>query len=148
MSYWCWACRSGVDICIFYYFFRLASCKLSELSCGSLAWALKCNPSHLRELHLSHNDLRDLGVKLLSGVMKNPDCQLKVLRSVAICSYSEHTFLIQTELNLIYLHVFVNPYTLNWLMTVSVVGLKFSHGNWWAAQTKGSPDTDNNTVGP
>nr|XP_055053844.1 NACHT, LRR and PYD domains-containing protein 3-like [Misgurnus anguillicaudatus] len=38
------------------------------------------NPSHLTHLDLSHNNLRDSGVKLISDVLENPDCKLKKLK--------------------------------------------------------------------
>ncbi|KAK3506428.1 hypothetical protein QTP70_014353, partial [Hemibagrus guttatus] len=57
---------------------RLCSCRF--LDCAVLTSALRSNPSHLRELDLSENKLRDSGVKGLSAVLENPHCKLDTLR--------------------------------------------------------------------
>uniref|UniRef100_A0A674CRK5 NACHT domain-containing protein n=1 Tax=Salmo trutta TaxID=8032 RepID=A0A674CRK5_SALTR len=61
-------------------FDRLSGCGVTEKGCASLVSALMSNPSHLRELDLSNNDLKDSGVKLLSAGLGNPHCKLETLR--------------------------------------------------------------------
>ncbi|XP_039463979.1 NLR family CARD domain-containing protein 3-like isoform X3 [Oreochromis aureus] len=58
---------------------RLKDCRLSEISCDYLAAALKSNPSHLRELDLSRNYLKDKDVKQLSDLKESPDYRLETL---------------------------------------------------------------------
>ncbi|XP_071223472.1 NLR family CARD domain-containing protein 3-like isoform X2 [Salvelinus alpinus] len=58
----------------------LSDCGVTEEGCASLASALKSNPSHLRELDLSNNDLNDSGVKMLSAGLQDPQCKLETLR--------------------------------------------------------------------
>uniref|UniRef100_A0AAZ1Y2J8 NACHT LRR and PYD domain-containing protein n=2 Tax=Oreochromis aureus TaxID=47969 RepID=A0AAZ1Y2J8_OREAU len=58
---------------------RLRRCGLSKISCDYLAAALKSNPSHLRELELYGNNLKDPDVKQLSDLQQSPDYRLETL---------------------------------------------------------------------
>ncbi|XP_042079764.1 NACHT, LRR and PYD domains-containing protein 12 [Haplochromis burtoni] len=59
---------------------RLAACGLSKMHCEIVASALKSSPSHLIELDLSENNLRDSDVKQLFSSLESPNCRLETLR--------------------------------------------------------------------
>ncbi|XP_076828047.1 NACHT, LRR and PYD domains-containing protein 3-like [Brachyhypopomus gauderio] len=69
----------------------LNNCSITEQGCSTLTSSLHSNPSHLRELHLSGNELGDSGVKQLSALLKHKDCKLQILR-LSDCSIKEEGY--------------------------------------------------------
>ncbi|KAI5085368.1 NACHT, LRR and PYD domains-containing protein 3, partial [Silurus meridionalis] len=65
-----------VSLCIC----RLWHCGVSDEGCSALASALRSNPSHLRELYLSKNNVGDSGVKCLSDLKDDKRYKLQTLR--------------------------------------------------------------------
>ncbi|XP_051717279.1 NACHT, LRR and PYD domains-containing protein 12-like isoform X3 [Ctenopharyngodon idella] len=58
----------------------LSDCRVTDEGCAALASALRSNPSHLRELNLSENELGQSGVKFLSDLKDDPHYKLKELK--------------------------------------------------------------------
>jgi len=59
--------------------YRLSDCGVTDEGCVALASTLRSNPSHLRELILSGNNLGDSGVKLLKDLRDDPHYNLETL---------------------------------------------------------------------
>nr|XP_055061487.1 NACHT, LRR and PYD domains-containing protein 3-like [Misgurnus anguillicaudatus] len=66
----------------------LWECNFGEEGCVALASAFGSNPSYVKELNLSFNKPGDLGVKLLSDLLKDPSCKLEKLW-LCDCSITE-----------------------------------------------------------
>uniref|UniRef100_A0A672SUU1 Si:ch211-76m11.8 n=1 Tax=Sinocyclocheilus grahami TaxID=75366 RepID=A0A672SUU1_SINGR len=62
----------------------LRECSITEKQCFILTSALKSNPSHLRELDLSVNELGDSGFESLSDLLMSPQCKLEKLTLVTL----------------------------------------------------------------
>ncbi|XP_047659768.1 NLR family CARD domain-containing protein 3-like isoform X3 [Tachysurus fulvidraco] len=58
----------------------LYKCGVSNEGCAALTLALRSNPSHLRELYLSFNNLGHSGKKLLSALKDDKHYKLQILR--------------------------------------------------------------------
>ncbi|XP_033833216.1 NACHT, LRR and PYD domains-containing protein 3-like isoform X2 [Periophthalmus magnuspinnatus] len=68
----------------------LSGCDLSERSCEALSSVLSSQSSSLTVLDLSHNDLKDSGLEMLSVGLKSPHCKVEQL-SLSLCGLSPHS---------------------------------------------------------
>uniref|UniRef100_A0A3B5AP40 Protein NLRC3-like n=1 Tax=Stegastes partitus TaxID=144197 RepID=A0A3B5AP40_9TELE len=73
---------------------RLGSCNLTEGSSDCLASIIRSASCQLKELDLTDNDLKDVGVRKFCGGMGSPHCKLEIL-SLSLCRVTEEgcTFL-------------------------------------------------------
>uniref|UniRef100_A0A8C1X518 Uncharacterized protein n=1 Tax=Cyprinus carpio TaxID=7962 RepID=A0A8C1X518_CYPCA len=67
---------------------NLCGCSITEKQCLSLTSVLKTNPSHLRELDLSWNKMKNTGVNRLCDVLKDSHCKLERL-SLICCEMTD-----------------------------------------------------------
>ncbi|KAL1250781.1 hypothetical protein QQF64_018577 [Cirrhinus molitorella] len=74
----------------------LKACEITDEGCSALTSALKSNPSHLKELNLSLNELGDYGFENLSGLLMNPQFKLEKLHLLN-CRITEKQCLILTS---------------------------------------------------
>ncbi|XP_016360165.1 NACHT, LRR and PYD domains-containing protein 12-like [Sinocyclocheilus anshuiensis] len=58
---------------------QLRCCGVTDEGCAALASALRSNPSHLRDLDLSGNKIKDSALTSLSAVLEDPHCKLEKL---------------------------------------------------------------------
>ncbi|XP_036420381.1 protein NLRC5-like isoform X2 [Colossoma macropomum] len=69
----------------------LIKSSIREKDCADLSSALYSNPSHLIELDLSENKLRNSGVKEFCALLKNQNCKLQKL-GLSFCSITEEGY--------------------------------------------------------
>ncbi|XP_053348248.1 NACHT, LRR and PYD domains-containing protein 3-like isoform X2 [Clarias gariepinus] len=67
---------------------EFCDCGMTNEGCVVLTLALRSNRSHLRELDLSRNEIRDSGMMSLSAVLENSYCKLETLR-LFYCSITD-----------------------------------------------------------
>ncbi|XP_050984018.1 NACHT, LRR and PYD domains-containing protein 3 isoform X4 [Labeo rohita] len=58
---------------------HLSDCGVTYEDCAALTSVLRSNPSQLRELDLNNKKIRDLGIRLLSIVLEDPQCKLEIV---------------------------------------------------------------------
>ncbi|XP_016364258.1 protein NLRC3-like [Sinocyclocheilus rhinocerous] len=66
---------------------QLSDCGITDEGCAALASALRSNPSHLRQLILSGNEMGN-SVNLLSVVLEDPHCKLEILQ-LNVCGLTD-----------------------------------------------------------
>ncbi|KAL1263606.1 hypothetical protein QQF64_006345, partial [Cirrhinus molitorella] len=71
----------------------LAGCCPFDQHCETVCSALQSSNSHLNQLEMYINDMKDSGVKLLSNGLKSLNCQLEILR-IHSCSITENQVVI------------------------------------------------------
>ncbi|XP_058617858.1 NACHT, LRR and PYD domains-containing protein 12-like isoform X2 [Onychostoma macrolepis] len=76
----------------------LFACSITEKQCLILTSALKSNPSHLRELNLNWNQIKNTGVNHLCDVLKDSRCKLEKL-SLHDCGITDVSSLTQSLTN-------------------------------------------------
>ncbi|XDV23269.1 hypothetical protein PO909_027919 [Leuciscus waleckii] len=59
---------------------KLRDCDMTDEGCSAVTSALKSNPSHLKDLDLSINEIRNTGVNHLCDILKDSHCKLEILR--------------------------------------------------------------------
>ncbi len=81
----CWIKNNAVFV------FRLNNCRLTEKSCSVLSTVLS-SKTILKEMNLNNSRLLDSGVKEICEGLKNPVCELKILKWVHFTvSYTQHS---------------------------------------------------------